>query len=237
MGKDTVGDHLVEKYGFCKLSFAEPLKEAATMIFGFSHAQLNSQAGKAAIDPFWGFSPRVALQKLGTEAVRNVFGRDTWVRAAERRLQQRQREHERRSVGNESEPRIVFTDVRFHEEAKMIQRLGGQVWRIDRLGITDKVVRGHLEMLDADGGLVPLPTWFDSRDNLPLHESESALIGWTGWNQLLQGSLENDGGAALRAQADVLLEASGIGMVRLPSHCEHGVLRGTGCHACAGPHP
>src|SRR5579863_3132559 len=39
-GKDTVGNYLVEHYGFVKVSFADTLKEACKIIFGFSDEQV-----------------------------------------------------------------------------------------------------------------------------------------------------------------------------------------------------
>ena len=40
-GKDTLSDMLVAEYGFVKLSFAGPLKQAAKMIWGFTDRQLH----------------------------------------------------------------------------------------------------------------------------------------------------------------------------------------------------
>ena len=40
VGKDTVADYLVSKYGFIKYSFADPIKAVAKILFGFSENQL-----------------------------------------------------------------------------------------------------------------------------------------------------------------------------------------------------
>ena len=39
-GKDTLGDHLVENYGYKKTGFAKTLKDAVQNIFGFTHEQV-----------------------------------------------------------------------------------------------------------------------------------------------------------------------------------------------------
>lgn len=120
-GKDTVADYLVRTVGAKKIAFAEPLKDAAKVIFGWTDAHVYGDL-KEVVDPFWGFTPRWALQKLGTEGVRNVIGADTWEKAGRRRI--------------ETCPQhVIVTDVRFHNEAQLIHDLGGELWRIDRPGL------------------------------------------------------------------------------------------------------
>lgn len=84
---------------------------------------------------------RTFLQRLGTEGVRDVLGREygltetlgenVWVHLARRRIQ----EH-RRSPHTH---RFIFTDVRFPDEADMIREEGGivaRVWRGQNEGDT-----------------------------------------------------------------------------------------------------
>lgn len=40
-GKDTIGAHLVSKYDFKRVAFADSLKDACADIFGFTHDQLH----------------------------------------------------------------------------------------------------------------------------------------------------------------------------------------------------
>ncbi len=63
---------------------------------------------------------RRLLQRIGTEAVRGIVGENTWVDIAERTIE----------VGK----RVVFTDVRFANEAEMIRRRGGLICKIVRPG-------------------------------------------------------------------------------------------------------
>jgi hypothetical protein len=117
-GKDTLGDYLRSEHGFARVAFATPLKEATRTIFGFTDEQLYGEL-KEEIDPYWGFSPRWALQKLGTEGARDAIGEDVWVKAAMRNV-----------LRNGPFSRSwVITDVRFRNEAAAIHAAGGLVVR------------------------------------------------------------------------------------------------------------
>ena len=65
VGKDTVADYLVNKYGFVKYSFGQPIKEVAKIMFDFSDEQLNGDL-KEAVDIRWGISPRQFFQDFGS---------------------------------------------------------------------------------------------------------------------------------------------------------------------------
>lgn len=128
-GKGTVADILVNDYGFKKESFATPLKDAVSAIFGWERALLEgdteeSRRFREKVDEFWSsrlgktVTPRWALQQMGTEAGRNVFGEAVWVSALERRIQ---------SVEN-----VVVADVRFPNEIEAIKSLGGHIIRVRR---------------------------------------------------------------------------------------------------------
>lgn len=118
-GKDTAAQALSRFFHFKVRHFADSLKMASIELFDFSDQQLHTQAGKETVDAYWGFSPRYALQKLGTECMRDMFGNDFWVRRAFKRVM----------TG-----RVVFADVRFPEEAEAIRSAGGKVIRIVRPG-------------------------------------------------------------------------------------------------------
>jgi dephospho-CoA kinase len=126
-GKGTVGD-ILEQKGFEKDSFAKPLKDACSFIFGWPRSLLEgdtevSRKWRELPDPFWSekfgfkFTPREALQLLGTEAGRNVFHPDIWVISLLNRANGR---------------KVVVTDVRFGNEIDYIQKNGGKIVRIIR---------------------------------------------------------------------------------------------------------
>jgi hypothetical protein len=89
-GKGTVADILTRKYGFQKESFANAVKDAVAPIFGWERKMLEGDTQESRVwreskDYWWSealgmdFSPRLALQLMGTEAGRNVFGTNLWV--------------------------------------------------------------------------------------------------------------------------------------------------------------
>jgi hypothetical protein len=121
-GKDTVADLLVKNHGFVKLAFSAPLKDAASVMFGWPRDQLDNQEFKERIDPFWNLTPRTALQRLGTECMREQFDQEFWIKSMHQRIT---------SLGAS---KIVITDVRFPNEADSIKRWGGSLWLVNRPG-------------------------------------------------------------------------------------------------------
>jgi hypothetical protein len=127
-GKDSVANHLVEKYGYTKMSFADPMKDALVRLnpiidFGsFPGSRLATAVSVVGWEQLKGMSEEVRplLQRFGTEVARNMWGEDFWVNAA------------LASIPDGST--VVFADVRFPNEAEAVKKLGGQVWRVERLG-------------------------------------------------------------------------------------------------------
>ncbi len=85
-----------------------------------------SRAWREQKDEWWSnklgreFSPRLALQLMGTEAGRDVFHPDLWVHTVMRRCEQ--------APWNN----YVIADVRFPNEIKAIRDSGGRVVRVRR---------------------------------------------------------------------------------------------------------
>ena len=130
-GKGTVADLLVDRHDFFKESFANSVKDACASIFGWNRAMLEgdtleSRAWREQPDVWWSeklgreFSPRLALQLMGTEAGRDVFHPDLWVHTVMRRCEQ--------SPWNN----YVIADVRFPNEIDAIVKSGGKVIRVRR---------------------------------------------------------------------------------------------------------
>ena len=130
-GKGTVADLLVERHDFFKESYANSLKDACSIIFGWNREMLEgstpeSRAWRETKDEWWSsklgreFSPRLALQLMGTEAGRDVFHPDLWVHTVMRRCEQ--------APWNN----YVIADVRFPNEIKAIRDSGGRVIRVRR---------------------------------------------------------------------------------------------------------
>ena len=64
-GKSTAADYIADRYGFRKYAFADPIKQACKLIFGWTDEQVNDPVLKEALDPFWGLIPREGMQSLG----------------------------------------------------------------------------------------------------------------------------------------------------------------------------
>ena len=71
-GKDVLAEHLVNKYNYERVAFADPLKFAVKTLFDFDDDQVgigkdNGTGRKDIVDEKWGITPRAALQFFGTE--------------------------------------------------------------------------------------------------------------------------------------------------------------------------
>jgi hypothetical protein len=121
VGKDCFANFINTKLNFEPYSFAGPLKDACCLLFGWSRYQVDhDREFKEAIDPRWGFSPRKAMQLMGTEYGRELLRQDLWVHMAKVRLD------ETRKAG------LLVIDVRFENEASWIRDNGGLLVHIQR---------------------------------------------------------------------------------------------------------
>ena len=124
-GKDTTADFIVKHYAYKKHAFADVMKEACRVIFGWTDEHLYGSL-KDVVDPEFGISPRHALQSIGTEwgqlelakhdAFASVTGRGLWASSLLRRVR-----------GD-----VVISDVRFPHEAEAIRARGGTVILVRR---------------------------------------------------------------------------------------------------------
>ena len=132
-GKDTACNYLIKKYGYNRISFAEPLKKCIKELFGFTDNQLYSHE-KEVTDIYWGIKPREAMQFVGTDIVRDTFPKkllpniknDFWIKRADLIYKQ-----------NPNNDKIVFSDVRFQNEVDYIHSIGGIIVKINRNNITN----------------------------------------------------------------------------------------------------
>lgn len=131
-GKNTVANILVEQHGFVRYSFAGTLKDATASIFGWPRTLLEGDTEQSRVwretpDEWWaaklgiaGFTPRLALQLLGTEVFRNHFHKDIWIDSLLYQL-------EARPTTN-----AVISDARFPNEIAAIQNAGGVLIQVER---------------------------------------------------------------------------------------------------------
>ena len=145
-GKTTAASLLTEHE---RVSFSAPIKCAVWRLLddhelaGFHYVYED----KEAIIPELGVSARHMTQTLGTEWGRACIHPDFWVTIA--RVEAQRIMAYGRSV--------VIDDVRFPNEAAMIRKLGGELWRIERPGVSysgDHSSEGGLEDITPDRVIV-----------------------------------------------------------------------------------
>jgi hypothetical protein len=130
-GKGAASEYLVKQKGFSKLSFADPVKDAASDIFGWDRDLLQgdtqeSREWREKPDKFWSdifgepFTPRHALQQIGTEIGREYFHPDIWLGSLRKRYDALQRKA------------AVIDDCRFPNELDFIRSIGGKLIIIER---------------------------------------------------------------------------------------------------------
>ena len=171
-GKGTVADILTRNHGFIKESFADAVKDACAPIFGWDRKALEgdtpeSRKWRETPDSWWSekigkpFSPRLALQLMGTEAGRNVFHPDLWVLSLLRRI--------------DPAKNYVIADTRFPNEIDLIRSHGGNVIRVKRGDDPEwySTAEAYNVTTNWDGSMQCMKTYPD------VHYSEWAWIGKT----------------------------------------------------------
>jgi dephospho-CoA kinase len=131
-GKDVVGEYLVKKYGFKRIAFADKLKKSVTALFDIDASLLeelkNSNDTIMFFDKngnaWFSMTFRELLQRYGTEAHRDVFGKDFWI------------DHALKGINPNDD--IVITDCRFENEIEKVKSLGGEIARIVREDLVSK---------------------------------------------------------------------------------------------------
>lgn len=143
VGKDSVADVLCDIYDFNRIAFADPLREMMEALNPIVHVGPRTGSPQSNILHYveavhrYGYREakdrfpeiRRLLQKLGTEAGRDVLGDTIWADTGIKR-----------AAGLD---RVVFTDVRFDNEVDAVRNAGGVIWHIKRPGY-DKPATDHV---------------------------------------------------------------------------------------------
>lgn len=120
-GKDTVAELLVLNYGFKRMAFADGIRDCLTALNPILHDghRLNEVVNSYGWDVAKAKEEvRRLMQVMGTEVGRKLINEDVWAWRLFNQIQDGER--------------IVIPDVRFPNEARMIEQHGGDVWRINR---------------------------------------------------------------------------------------------------------
>ena len=181
-GKDTAAGFLIEE-GFERISFAGVLKDACANIFSWDRILLEgntpeSRVWRETVDDWWAarldiphFTPRFALQNVGTDVLRTHFHPDIWVAACERQVTM-------------SEKSVVISDCRFFNELQAIKRLGGTttvVWRYNKPEWWDNASslnQAHASKIRLNA-VVANGLFNGMKERYPdVHRSEWSWAGW-----------------------------------------------------------
>lgn len=177
-GKGTAADYLVEKKGFTKLAFADAVKDATAAIFGWQRSLLEgdtpeSREWREQKDEWWSektgkdITPRNILQMMGTEIGRDMIHPDIWILALQKRIGMYQN--------------VVISDVRFPNEMKFIQSLGGFIVRVKRGSDPkwyDDAILANMDIKTKEDYLVKQSAIHRMDEEHKIHYSEWAWIGY-----------------------------------------------------------
>lgn len=112
-GKDAIANAIcLANSNYERFAFADPIRQACNVMFGWSTDKLKDFEFKESVDPVFNVTPREVMQLLGTEFGRSI-NPDLWVLILTNKIKDL---HD-----------VVITDVRFENEAEAIRELGGVI--------------------------------------------------------------------------------------------------------------
>lgn len=147
-GKDEAAAVICKRGGWVRVSFADPIREALFALDPLVPSARGCTTRLSSLVRADGWEKakkrpevRRLLQLLGTEAGRDVLGRDIWINIAYRKVSEAQRQGKN----------VIITDVRFSNEAEAVRAWGGEIVRITRKGT------GAINSHQSDKGVAALP--------------------------------------------------------------------------------
>lgn len=146
VGKDTMADYMVSKYGFIKVSMADPFKRIAKEVYEFSDEQLwGSSSERNKDDKRYPradgtyLTARIVTQLLGSDLSRLAYP-ETWIvylRRVLKKIQAGSFYSEQKGAfeipGKKSEyTGIIVSSCRFKNEIEAVKEMGGTSVRLVR---------------------------------------------------------------------------------------------------------
>lgn len=170
-GKDTVAEYLIKNHNFVKISFADKLKDAVSVMFDWDRQMLEGKTTEArewreSQDDYWTketgrkITPRLVLQEFGTECMRNGFYDGVWVSLT------------KKVILDNPQINFVIPDVRFPNEAKMLTDLKSELWRVRR---------------------GPDPVWFRMYQDIGIEPEDVHASEWAWANSDFTHIIDNEG--------------------------------------------
>lgn len=149
-GKDSLAKILMLKNkSFVKYAFADPVRDAAKAFFGWNDYMFDDEH-KEVIDPYWGISPRQALQFIGTEVGREGFakqfpefaavtGSNIWINRAKKFIEELPK-------GKNA----VISDMRFLNELYSVVDLPEKDYKVITVGIRRPGANGDMHASETE---------------------------------------------------------------------------------------
>lgn len=131
-GKDTFAEYCIKNHNFIRFSFGDAVKDVISNIFGWERRLLQGDSSESRdfrnkVDHFWSselnipnFTPRIAMQLIATDLLRDKFNSDIWVKIIKRQI-----------IVNKDK-NIIISDCRFPNEIEMIKNFGGILVYVNR---------------------------------------------------------------------------------------------------------
>lgn len=122
-GKSTAALRLVDRHGYTRVKFADPLKAMLRAGLLMNDDEIEGALKQLPCKKLCGKTPRFGMQSIGTEWGRVLIGEDIWVNAW------------RAMVDDLPEViPVVVDDCRFPNEAEAIRAACGHIVHIERVG-------------------------------------------------------------------------------------------------------
>ena len=142
-GKDTISDYIKGQVMASRVSFADPVRDVCGAYFGWTEEWLLGKH-KEDVDPYWGISPRQAMQYLGTEVGRvgiaenypefkSVTGDSIWIKSAKKNIRVKS---SKEYISNYGKIRaFIIPDMRFLNEYDALKEMENEGYKVITIGV------------------------------------------------------------------------------------------------------
>ena len=145
-GKDTIANYIMDNVITARVSFADPVRAVCRAYFGWDDEWLLGNK-KEDIDPYWGISPRQAMQYLGTEVGRigiaqnysnfyDITGDSIWIKNAQKTIRKISDEYgEEYDKFGAKIRAVVIPDMRFLNEYDAMKKMSEEGYKVITIGV------------------------------------------------------------------------------------------------------
>lgn len=153
-GKDTCGEILAKNFNYLKAAFAEPVRVSLYALNPLVELDNGIVARLRTIVDQIGWDSakrnskdlRQLMQRMGTEAGRDIHGKDCWIRIASRLLANVTLDAVEQRVAWK---RTCFCDVRFPNEVEFIKASGGIIIYVQKNDVPAQVANHRSEQYNV----------------------------------------------------------------------------------------